>query len=123
MTLDAEIPLSTLTTGLMNAIDQLEPYGAGNPPPLFLAGPVQIVGEPRLVGATKRHVSMRIRQQGKQIKAIAFGMADRMDELMSAGGSCCIAFTPRFNEYQGWKTLELEVRDFQAGQVAQLGEH
>ncbi len=122
LTLDAEIPLSTLTPGLMNAIDQLEPYGAGNPPPLFLAGPVQIVGEPRLVGATQRHVSLRLRQQGKHLKAIAFGMADRLGELMSAGGVCCIAFTPRYNVYNGWKSLELEVRDFQAGQVAELGE-
>jgi len=121
LVIDAEIPLSSLTSGLMAGLDQLEPYGAGNAPPVFLAGPVQVVGQPRRVGNGERHVSFRIKQQGKHLKAIAFGMADRMDELMSAGGQCCIAFTPRFNEYQGWKTIELEVRDFQAGAQARLG--
>ena len=42
-------------------------------------------------------------------------MADRRDELMSAGGQCCIVFMPRINEYQGWRSIELEVRDFQPG--------
>jgi single-stranded-DNA-specific exonuclease len=47
-------------------------------------------------------------------------MADRREELMSAGGQCCIAFIPRINEYQGWRSIELEVRDFQAGTTAKL---
>jgi single-stranded-DNA-specific exonuclease len=120
LTIDAEIPMASLTNGLLKAIELMEPFGAGNAPPLFLAGPVQIVGEPRLVGNGERHLSFRVRQQGKFFKAIAFGMADRRDELMSAGGQCCIAFIPRFNEFQGWKTIELEIRDFQAGTTATL---
>ena len=120
LTIDAEIPLSALTNGLLRAVDPLEPFGAGNPPPLFLAGPVQIVGEPRRVGNGERHLSFRVRQQSKFLKAIAFGMADRRDELMSAGGQCCIVFTPRMNEYQGWRSIELEVRDFQPGATARL---
>jgi len=47
-------------------------------------------------------------------------MADRAGELMSAGGHCCLAFTPRLNEWQGYRSVELEVRDFQAGPSARL---
>src|SRR5262249_42464488 len=101
LTLDAEIPLSSVTPGLVNALTHLEPYGSGNPRPLFLAGGVELVGEPRRMGGGERHLSLRVRQHGRQYRAVAFGLAERVDELTSAGGQCCLAFTPRINEWQG----------------------
>jgi single-stranded-DNA-specific exonuclease len=120
LVLDAEVPLSALTFGLMEAIEHLEPYGSGNPRPLLLADRLQVVGEPRRVGGGDRHISFRVRQNGKDVRAIAFGLGDRLDELMSAGGQCCLAFTPRLNEWQGYKSVEIEVRDFQPGPEACL---
>jgi single-stranded-DNA-specific exonuclease len=120
LVLDAEIPLSALTWGLMKSLNQLEPYGAGNPQPLFLAGDLEIVGEPKAIGKGERHLSFRVRQQGREIRAIAFGMSERRDELLSAGGKCCLAFRPRLNEWRGMRRIELEVRDFQAGATAAL---
>jgi single-stranded-DNA-specific exonuclease len=119
--IDGEVPLSALTPGLLESMKQLEPYGAGNPQPLFLAGELQVAGEPRRVGGGERHLSFRVRQGSRELKAIAFGMGDRVQELMSAEGKCCLAFTPKINEWQGWRNVELEVRDLQAGPRARLG--
>jgi single-stranded-DNA-specific exonuclease len=119
--LDAEAPLSALTLGLVGDLDRLEPYGADNRRPLFLTGGLQVSGEPRKVGQGERHLSFRVRQGGTTLKAIAFGMADRVGELMSAGGACCLAFTPRLNEWQGRRSVDLEVADFQPGPRARLG--
>jgi single-stranded-DNA-specific exonuclease len=121
LTLDAELPLSALTFGLLRDLDRLEPYGAENRRPLFLAGGLEQVGEPRKMGTGERHLSFRVRQQGKVLRAVAWGMADRCDELVSAGGACCVAFTPRINEWQGLRSIELEVIDFQPGAEARLG--
>jgi single-stranded-DNA-specific exonuclease len=121
LALDAEVPLSALTPGLIEAIAQLEPYGSGNPQPVFLAGGLEVVGEPRLLGAGERHLSFRVRQAGRELRVIAFGMADRLEELRSAGGRCCLAFTPRINEWQGRRSVELELRDLQPGPQAKLG--
>ncbi|HEY7423938.1 MAG TPA: single-stranded-DNA-specific exonuclease RecJ [Gemmataceae bacterium] len=121
LVLDAEVPLSMLTTGLLDDLDRLEPYGAENRRPLFLAGGLQVQGEPRKIGAGARHLSFRVAQQGTALRAIAWGMADRAEELMSAGGACCLAFTPKLNEWQGWRSIDLEVTDFQAGARARLG--
>ncbi len=118
--LDAEAPLSALTFGLLRDLDRLEPYGAGNRRPLFLAGGLQVEGEPRKVGGGERHLMFRVRQNGTVLKAIAFGMADRVEELMSAGGACCLACTPKLNEWQGRRSVDLEVTDFQAGPEARL---
>jgi single-stranded-DNA-specific exonuclease len=120
LVLDAEVPLSALTVGLVESLDRLEPYGADNRRPLFLAGNLEVVGEPRLVGQGERHVSFRVRQQGTTLKAIAFSMADRVEELLSAGGACCLAFTPKINEWQGRRSVDLEVADLQAGARARL---
>jgi single-stranded-DNA-specific exonuclease len=119
--LDAEVPLSTLTLGLLGEIDRLEPYGAQNPRPRFLAGGLEIVGEPKRMGGGDRHLSFRVRQSGVTLRAVAFNMGDRVEELMSAGGRCCLAFTPKLNEWNGWKNVEIDVCDFQPGHQARLG--
>lgn len=120
LVLDAELPLSALTHGLVRDVDRLEPYGAQNPRPRFLAGDVRVVGEPRKIGAGERHVSFRAKQGGTTLRAVAWGLADRVEELMSAAGQCCLAFTPRINEWNGVRTVEIEVTDFQAGARALL---
>jgi single-stranded-DNA-specific exonuclease len=118
--IDAEVPMSALTMGLMESIQQLEPYGAGNPQPLFLADRLQVTGSPKHVGVGERHLSFRVRQEGKDFRAIAFGMGDRAGDLMAQEGKCCLVFTPKINEWQGYRSVELEVRDFQAGPMARL---
>jgi single-stranded-DNA-specific exonuclease len=120
LVIDAEVPLGTLTPGLVESLNRLEPYGAANPQPRLLAGPLQVAGTPRRVGKGERHLQFRVRQQQHLFQAIAFNMGHRIDELMSAGGECCLAFTPSFNEWQGRRTIELDVADFQPGGQARL---
>jgi single-stranded-DNA-specific exonuclease len=119
--LDAEVPLSALTPGLLRDLDKLEPYGADNPRPRFLAGGLEIVGDPRRIGKDERHLNFRVRQNGTSMRVVAWGLGDRLDELMSGDRKCCVAFTPRINEWQGQRTIELEVVDFQPGIEAKLG--
>jgi single-stranded-DNA-specific exonuclease len=120
LVLDAEAPLGAMTLGLVSDLDRLEPYGAENRRPLFLAGGLQVQGEPRKVGQGERHLSFRVRQGATTLKAIAWGMADRASELMSIGGACCLAFTPKRNEWEVRLSVDLEVADFQAGSEARL---
>jgi single-stranded-DNA-specific exonuclease len=119
--IDAEIPLELLTPGLVEALAGLEPYGAGNPRPQFLAGPVQIVGQPRPVGRGDRHLRFQVRQNGRTFPAIGFNLADRAGQLMSAAGQCCLVFSASFNDWQGWRSMQLEVIDFEPGPKARLG--
>lgn len=121
LVLDAEVPLSALTFGLLKDIDRLEPYGAENPRPRFLAADLTIDGVPRRIGQGERHLSFRVRQGDTRVRAVAFGMGDRLDDLMSVGGRCALAFTPRVNEWNGYRSVEIEVVDFRAGSDIELG--
>lgn len=119
--LDAEVPLSSLTLGLMESINKLEPYGADNPKPRFLAGNLQIVGDPKKIGAGERHLSFKVKQGTTTMRGVAFGMGDRVEELMADSGRCCLAFTPNVNEWNGYRSVEMMVEDFQVGPTATLG--
>jgi len=122
LVLDAEVPLSALTFGLMKDLDRLEPYGAGNPKPKFLATGLR-VESPRLIGKdeVKKHLDFRVRQGGTAIRCVAWNMSDRLEELMSAGGDCCLAFTPKINEWNGNRRIELQVMDLRPGKTVELG--
>jgi len=121
LVLDTEVPLSALTRGLVQAIAALHPHGCGNRRPLFLASGLQVVGEPKKVGQGERHLQFRVRQENGPItKVIGWGMADRMEELLSQGGSCCLAFSPKPNEWNGYYSIDMELADLQPGPVARL---
>jgi single-stranded-DNA-specific exonuclease len=121
LTLDAEVPLSAITHSLLADLDKLEPYGTGNPKPKFLAAGVKVEAA-RLIGSgeIQRHMDFRVRQGSTTIRCVAWGMADRMEELMSAGGDCCLAFTPKINEWQGYRKIELQVIDLKPGKTVEL---
>ena len=119
--LEAEVPLSALTRGLMADLDKLEPYGADNPRPRFLAAGLTLDGTPRRMGQDERHLSFKVTQGGVSVRAVGWSMGDRLDELLSAGGHCCLAFVPRLNTFRGQTTVEMEVVDLQPGAEPRLG--
>ena len=121
LTLDAEVPLSALTFQLVNEMEKLEPYGAENPRPRFLASELWLEGAPHRIGGGERHLSFRVRQGDCRMRAVAFGMGDRLEELTSEQGRCCLAFTPKINEWNGYRSVELEVVDFRPGPIPPLG--
>ena len=121
LTLETEVPLSALTYKLMQELDKLEPYGADNPRPRFLASGLTLDGTPRRMGQDERHLMFKATQGGVSVRAVGWGMGDRLDELMSAGGACCLAFVPRLNHFRGQTTVEMEVTDLQPGGEPRLG--
>ena len=91
-----------------------------NTRPKFLASGLKVEGTPRKMGIEERHLSFRVRQGTTLMRAVAFGMGDRFDELMSEGGDCSVAFTPKINVFNGQRSIELDVIDFRAGTDAEL---
>ncbi len=118
--LDTELPLSSLTPGLLNELHKLEPHGPDNPKPRFLAANLQ-VERPRRIGQgeEKRHLDFLVCQGSSRFRAVAWNMADRYEEL-AAAERVCVAFTPRVNTWNGHRRIELQVIDFQVGSVPQL---
>ena len=58
--LDAELDLTELTPDLFQALARLEPYGMGNPEPVFAARAVELAAPPRIL--KDKHVKLKLRQ-------------------------------------------------------------
>ena len=57
--LDAELDLSEITPDLFHALELLEPYGMGNPEPVFAARGVQLAAPPRIL--KDKHIKLKLR--------------------------------------------------------------
>lgn len=112
---DLEVPLHVLTPKLIRSLERLEPFGAGNRKPMFLATDLVLAGEPKTMGAGQRHLSFRVQQGNSTLRAVAFGQAERLGDVADDQGRCCVLFEPMINTYRGYPEVELKVRDFQPG--------
>ncbi|MCL2408330.1 MAG: single-stranded-DNA-specific exonuclease RecJ [Oscillospiraceae bacterium] len=97
-----------LTVVNVEALEGLEPFGNGNPPPcLCIRGAA--VCEIMPVGAGK-HTRLKIEKSGKVLDCIYFGMPP--GELgVTKGETCDIAFEPQINEFRGKTTVQLQLFD------------
>jgi single-stranded-DNA-specific exonuclease len=106
--LDYEITFAELDLGFLEWHEMLQPFGSGNPQPLFFAREVQPVIVPRVVG--ENHLALVLRQKNYQRRAIFFGAAN--DSLPAQPWD--IAFRIRPDEYEGEKRLEMRVEAVRA---------
>ena len=58
--LDAELPLGEITPQLFQALRMLEPYGVGNPEPIFAAHRAQLTAPPRIL--KDKHVKLKLKE-------------------------------------------------------------
>ncbi len=110
--IDAEAPLSQLTLRTVQQIEQLAPFGAGNPRPVLSASGVSLPEPPRRMGSGERHMSAKISQHGVTMRSVAFGQGDWVEELAQASGPFDIAYRPVINEFRGRQNVELHLVDW-----------
>jgi single-stranded-DNA-specific exonuclease len=110
--LDDVIGLGQLDLQLVNDLARLEPFGAGNPAARLASDWLTVVGEPRAVGSSGTHLQLTLGDGVRQCKAIAFGQARLKTELLDHR-KCRVAFEPIINEWNGRRSVEMQVLDFQ----------
>lgn len=112
LVIDAEVSLNSLTPELVVELQRLGPFGPANPVPLFMSKDVSIAGQPRPVGQNGEHLQMYVTQHGTTLRAIAFGKGQNLDELVHSSKKVgAIVFEPGLNLWQGYKRVELKVKD------------
>ena len=112
--IDCELPLARMTPGLMRHFDRLAPFGERNEKPVLLSRDLRLSAPPRLVGAERTHLLLRLRQGAVEHKAMGFGMGARADELVM-GRPVEAVYTPVWNTFRGETRLELVLHDFRVG--------
>jgi single-stranded-DNA-specific exonuclease len=106
--LDDELTLRELTWDLLRWHELLQPFGHGNPQPLFLVRRVEPAAPPQIL--KEKHLVLRLRQDGRQQRAIFFGGAE--EPLPEPPWD--VAFRICSDEYEGEIRLQMQVEALRA---------
>ncbi len=108
--LDAQVSFNDLTFDLMESLNLLEPFGNENPHPVLYCEAIQ-TWPPKVIG--KYHLKLFLEQNNRGLEGMAFGLADRRDEIRLKNIPLRIAFTPHVNTFQNKTSIQLQIKDFQ----------
>jgi single-stranded-DNA-specific exonuclease len=106
--IDAEVDANQVSEALLEELQMLEPTGYTNSAPTFMMRNAYIL-DSRLVGKDSRHLKFKVARAGRPpLDAIGFGLGE-WSELLP--GHVDIAYQLEFNEWNGRRSLQLNVQD------------
>ncbi|MFN0021679.1 MAG: single-stranded-DNA-specific exonuclease RecJ [Pirellulaceae bacterium] len=115
--IDGEAPLSQLTPQVVRQIEQMAPFGKGNPRPVLCATGVKLSEPPKKIGGGERHLSLRLVQHRVSMRGVGFGFGDQADELSRIDTPLDIAYRPVINEFNGRHTVEVQLVDWRVSEM------
>lgn len=106
--IDMELGLKEVSLNLYKRIEDLEPFGHGNPRPVFLTKKVRLLDK-KLVG-NNNHLKIWFTKDNLRREAIAFRKG-YLNEMLKVGQDLDVVYRLGENEYGGMRSIQLEVVD------------
>lgn len=106
--IDAEVPLSVFAGDAFKQIQQLAPFGSGNPLPTFVSRCVDLVDQ-RQVGNHGEHLKLKLRQECIVWDAIAFNFGNLAQTIPA---TLDIVYNLDIDRWEGEERLRLKLLDF-----------
>ncbi len=114
LNVDVEVGLDELNDGLRDWLSRLEPFGIGNPRPVFLTRRARVLDAQR-VGADGQHVRLKVAQGNSQCTALAFNQSDKWNGSVP---EVDLVYTLMLDRWHGVERLTLKLLDFRPAQAA-----
>lgn len=110
--IDLPMPLSYVSAELVREFERLEPYGNGNPKPLFAEKNIRPVNL-KVIGRNRNGLKMDLyTSDGYRFSGLMFGNADELRERLEGRRSVNIVYHPQLNRYMGTETVQFLIEDF-----------
>jgi single-stranded-DNA-specific exonuclease len=109
ISIDTEIRANEISLENVSALNQLEPFGMGNPKPKLLLKDVQL-DFARAVGKDKSHLQLGLLLGNQKIKGISFQMAEYKDQILMWRKVDVICQMNK-NTFRGNTSVDLQVID------------
>jgi single-stranded-DNA-specific exonuclease len=106
--IDMELSLADLDKKVIEEFRGMEPFGTGNPEPLFYTRGLKVRGEPQVL--SRDTLKFWVTDGDITLEAIGFGMGAFKGSLMNAD-SFDLVYTPRIDDWHGRGTVLLEGKD------------
>jgi len=107
---EAETKIDALGFPVVQILESMAPFGPQNPRPLVVLRNCRLVGVPRRMGQRGETISIMLEQGTGAIRCVGFRMGTLPDYLLGAG-TVDVVGRPNINEFQGRRTIELELKD------------
>lgn len=113
--IDAVVTSQTLSLNLLEDIKKLEPFGAGNPKPVFVTKDLFLRGEPFVM--KEKHLKLQLADSaGKRFEAVWWDGVDKSKkQTLMPDTRIEVAYTAEANTWQGNTRLQLVVEDLKSG--------
>ncbi len=108
--LDGVLHESDISLPTFIQLEQLAPFGHGNPRPKFLLSQARLQAPPRRVGATGDHLQLQLGLSTCGVRAIGFRMGQLEPEL-PAGLAVDLVVEPHVNRFNNRAQIEMHVLD------------
>lgn len=113
VSIDMQLPFPYITEALLRELSLLEPFGKGNPKPLFAERNIRVLG-PRILGKNRNVLKCRLEDpSGNQMDAVYFGDVETCLRKMEEKPVMSFTYYPSINEYMGRKTLQVTIVNYQ----------
>ena len=108
--IDAQISLSDINFGLVKDISVLEPFGIGNPQPVFCSYK-NVISDWRLVGGKREHLKIKIKEENRTLEGIGFKLSKIGKQIFFENKVVDLAFNIELNKWDGTENLQLNIKD------------
>lgn len=107
--IEEEIQSEDITRRLADALEAMEPFGTGNPEPLFATRNLLVLHKQRMGDGS--HLRLRVQGNGgPPITCVGFGQGDMADRVQ-LGGNVDMCYSIRLNRFNGTETVQLFAKD------------
>ena len=119
VSVDCAVEPEELNVHAVRGLSALEPFGMGNPQPVFLMRNVRI--EEITPISHDRHIKLHLSKNGRFFQAFAFGMGAKGCRFVK-GDLLDLVFSAEINSYRGNESVQLVIRDVKWAEREEQGD-
>jgi single-stranded-DNA-specific exonuclease len=110
VSIDAELTPKAITFELAQALSALEPFGAGNPRPVFVTRGLRIMSQPRVM--KDKHLKMHlVGSGGRPLETVWWNCLEHLQRTPETNAGIEVAYTIETNTWNGEMRMQLNVED------------
>ena len=103
------MPFSYISEELIGQLERLEPFGNGNPKPVFAQKNVRILRK-MPIGKQKQFLRLTLQgEDGSRMEGLYFGERTVLEEIEGERGCSTITYYPQINDFRGRRSLQIVI--------------
>ena len=107
--IDVPMPFSYISEELIGQLERLEPFGNGNPKPVFAQKNVRILRK-MPIGKQKQFLRLTLQgEDGSRMEGLYFGERTVLEEIEGERGCITITYYPQINDFRGRRSLQIVI--------------